>query len=419
MKLRRKFGLSVLLISIILLIVVEILRRIFVIAPVICIVIFALTLSLSIMVVFIRFVIKPLKDLNDSILSLTVKDVMHLDRALYIHKSNDEFGELSDNLNRLMVIFREITGQIKKVSERLIFSIQRLPHSAQQISASTEDISLLIQEISKKAITQKVEGTSKIIKELTNSIKMITSNINMTTSASNRVLKDARVGGKSAGEAAEKITDLVLTITEYTVAVQNLSKRSQEINEITEVITKIAEQTNLLSLNAAIEAARAGESGRGFAVVAGEVRKLAESSASSAEKINSLIRGIQNGTEQVMSSIEIGTKKAAEDKDIVGEVAIVFNEIVKTIGQITVMMSEVSHVIQMQFEGMERITKGIIEIASISQQNTSSVQEISSSIQEQMVSTQEMISQAQELSQISGQLKEIMSKFKTNESKSA
>src|SRR5690625_7787013 len=71
--------------------------------------------------------------------------------------------------------------------------------------------------------------------------------------------------------------------------INSLQETSEQINEITQIITDIAEQTNLLALNASIEAARAGEAGSGFAVVAEEIRNLSEETAVSASNINELI----------------------------------------------------------------------------------------------------------------------------------
>ena len=64
---------------------------------------------------------------------------------------------------------------------------------------------------------------------------------------------------------------------------------TEVVEESLTLITEISEQTNLLALNASIEAARAKESGKGFAVVAGEIRKLAEKTTESTDKIYSVI----------------------------------------------------------------------------------------------------------------------------------
>ncbi len=84
-------------------------------------------------------------------------------------------------------------------------------------------------------------------------------------------------------------------------AIELIEKSSNEIAEITRVISEIANQTNLLAFNAAIEAARAGEHGVGFSVVADEVRKLAERSSGAAQEIGKLII---ISTERVNQGIE-------------------------------------------------------------------------------------------------------------------
>ena len=75
--------------------------------------------------------------------------------------------------------------------------------------------------------------------------------------------------------------------------INKLGERSEHIGKILTVIDEVTKQTNLFALNAAILAAQAGEQGKGFAVVAGEIKNLADRTASSTKEIAQLITSVQ------------------------------------------------------------------------------------------------------------------------------
>ena len=105
-------------------------------------------------------------------------------------------------------------------------------------------------------------------------------------------------------EQANSITSQAMDVARDAESrVSSLSKATDRISEVMQLITAIAEQTNLLALNATIEAARAGDAGRGFAVVASEVKSLANQTAGATQEIEQQVRDMQLATNETVEAV--------------------------------------------------------------------------------------------------------------------
>jgi methyl-accepting chemotaxis protein len=136
-----------------------------------------------------------------------------------------------------------------------------------------------------------------------------------------------------------------------------LSERTSQIGRMTDLVSELANQTNLLALNAAVEAARAGEYGKGFAVVGAEIRKLADQSKKSAERIATLVSDIHNATNASVMAMEEGTKTVSE---LAGSITAVFESTQQTLLNVRQQVAAVGQVVTV----MNDLKRGAMETAA-------------------------------------------------------
>jgi methyl-accepting chemotaxis protein len=178
-------------------------------------------------------------------------------------------------------------------------------------------------------------------------------------------VKQNAEGAMRANELAAKASSTATrgghAVNKVVETMQGISASSQKVVDIVSVIEGIAFQTNILALNAAVEAARAGEQGRGFAVVAGEVRSLAQRSASAAKEIKALI--------------EDSVGRVANGTEFVAETGQTMEEIVSSVRHVAAIISEIASASGEQTAGIDQVSLAVSQMDQVTQQNAALVEQ--------------------------------------------
>lgn len=349
--------------------------------------------------ILIRDIANPVTKIKDFI-SEFEKGNLHGDLD---YESQDEFGELCssiksstasissyiDEIGRIMSELSqgnltvkptmEFVGDFKSIQVFIENFISRISSVISEINDSTIQVSYTAEQFA---------DTSRILSEGTSDQASSVEELYATISQVTDKISNNAVNTKASLQRTLHLRDAVeqssTNMDSMIIAMEEMRVKSSDVKNIVTDIEGISTQTNLLSLNAAIEAARAGESGRGFAVVADEIKKLAESSKSSALETKVLV--------------QVNIDEIAKGTDISQTVITDLKQAIEGLSTIADDAKSTAESVDYEAQSMKQIEDAIGQIAEVIQNNSAT--------------SEETLASSETLSLEADNLKKLVSQFK-------
>ncbi|KGS73747.1 hypothetical protein X976_2636 [Burkholderia pseudomallei MSHR7500] len=288
------------------------------------------------MVIGIRFALRGLivQPLNVAIAQFERIAAGDLTQATRI-AGNNEIGRLFQGISRMQAAVGDMVKAVHRGAEAVDLGAREISSGNADLSARTESQAASLQE------------TASSMEQLTGTVRQNAENARQASQLAVNASDIATQGGEVVGQVV--------------TTMQDIATSSSKVADIIGTIEGIAFQTNILALNAAVEAARAGEQGRGFAVVAGEVRSLAQRSATAAKEIKQLIGD--------------SAHKVQSGSALVERAGATMAEIVQAVRRVTDIMGEISAASEEQSTGIVQVNRAVSQMDAVTQQNAALVEQ--------------------------------------------
>jgi Methyl-accepting chemotaxis protein (MCP) signalling domain/Cache domain len=245
-------------------------------------------------------------------------------------------------------------------------------------------------------ITDTVQSQEISVNQQANSAISTTDSMNVLEAISNetagqadasatgaqQALSLAEEGTQAVQKTINEMSDLRDRVDEIAQQIVNLGEQTGQITTVSDLVSDLAKQTNMLALKAAVEAARAGEQGKGFGVVAGEIRKLADESKKSAQKINNLATDIQAAINRTVMVTDQGTKTATIGIQLAENTATTFSGVTNAVNNVYLNSQQISSSTKRQATAIQQVLGAMNTISQGSQESAIGMHKVKTSTYE-------------------------------------
>jgi twitching motility protein PilJ len=259
--------------------------------------------------------------------------------------------------------FNTMIRQLRTVVGHMQEAVSQMSSSAHEIQTTAEHLA----HGSTMQATQIVES-SAALDEMAVSIQDVSEHASRSATVAEQALANAKQGARAVQNTIQGMQRIRTQVQETAARIKQLGERSQEINEIVQLIGDIADRTSVLALNASIEAALAGEAGQGFAIVAQEVERLAQRATAATRQIASLVTTIQGETSAAVTAMEDSTHEVVQDSRLADQAGQTLGEIESVSARLAELIQSISLAAKQQARGSENLSKAMGEISEVTQQ---------------------------------------------------
>ncbi len=271
-------------------------------------------------------------------------------RAEFDDRRKDEPGQLLASMQCM-------TLGLRGMVERVVQVVEQLGNVATEFYGVSSQAG-----VTARRQTEEAEQSASAMVQMAASVHEVAGHTQRASQAAQQAEEQARSGAELVADVVERINRLAEGVTATRMSMIDLTRESDRIGSILEIIRSVAEQTNLLALNAAIEAARAGEQGRGFAVVADEVRALAKRSQGATLEISSTIDSLQALIRHALSQSEVCLGQARQAVDQAGLADTALQAITQSASLIGEMSNQIATAAVQQSHVAEQVSRSVLRV---------------------------------------------------------